>query len=100
MLGERLSFTHCYQEKNQTLQILKTEPTNLRSLRPGQPICVKTAYVQTNLEIITKILETNESLILVGPQGSGKNLMIQSAIQAFTQSSKTKVRIAEIFCNS
>ena len=100
MLGEKLGFIQTYNAKTQTLNPLKLELSSSKGARGNGPLCVRTAYVQANIEIIEKILLVNESLIIVGPQGCGKNLMIQSAIQAFTSQNKMKVKVAEIFCNS
>lgn len=100
ILGEKLSFTQSYNQKTQTFQPLKMEASSTKASRTNGLLCVRTAYVQANIEIIDKILLMNESLIIVGPQGCGKNLMIQSAIQAFTTQNKIRVKVAEIFCNS
>ena len=98
ILGDRLSFTHWFDNAKTALMPLKNQPTDMRTAVRKENLCVQTAYVQANLKVISKILDNNESLIVVGPQGAGKNLMINSAIKTFSQ--KTKTKVYTIFCNS
>lgn len=101
ILGEKLAFISEYDPRTKIITQIKpiqSEFGNKMLAVDQGDICVKTSYVQANIEIIKKTIQENESLIVVGPQGSGKTLMIHDAIKSF--SSSLKVKVVTIYCNS
>ena len=48
---------------------------------PESPPIVKTVNIQRDINLIKPWLDQGDSFILVGPEGSGKNLMIRNLIK-------------------
>ena len=48
---------------------------------PEAPPIVKTINIQRDINLIKPWLDQGDSFILVGPEGSGKNLMIRNLIK-------------------
>ena len=47
-----------------------------------QPPVVLTCAIQRDIALVKPLLESSESFVLVGPEGCGKNLVIQSQIRS------------------
>jgi dynein heavy chain 2, cytosolic len=47
---------------------------------PEAPPLFKTTIVQRDIALVKPLLESDQSFILVGPEGCGKNLVIRSMI--------------------
>jgi dynein heavy chain 2 len=47
---------------------------------PEAPPLFKTTTVQRDIALVKPLLESDQSFILVGPEGCGKNLVIRSMI--------------------
>lgn len=62
---------------------------------PESPPIVKTVNIQRDINLIKPWLDQGDSFILVGPEGSGKNLMIRYLIKTMKST-----QIAIIHCNS
>ena len=62
---------------------------------PESPPIVKTVNIQRDINLIKPWLDQGDSFILVGPEGSGKNLMIRNLIKTMKST-----QIAIIHCNS
>jgi len=54
-----------------------------------------TASVQRDIALIRPLLERDESFVLVGPEGCGKNLVIRSLIKQMKST-----QLAIIHCNA
>jgi len=48
---------------------------------PDEPPIILTSTIQRDLALVKPLLEKDESFILVGPEGCGKNLVIRSLIK-------------------
>lgn len=48
---------------------------------PALPPVVLTPTIQRDIALVKPLLDNNESFILVGPEGCGKNLLIRSLIK-------------------
>ena len=88
-----------FDEKSQTwmtfVQDLKSEIKIDDLKNPEAPPIVRTINIQRDINMIKPWLDSGDSFILVGPEGSGKNLMIRNMI---TQMKSTQLAI--IHCNS
>lgn len=54
-----------------------------------------TSTIQRDLALVKPLLEKDESFILVGPEGCGKNLVIRSLIKQMKST-----QLAVIHCNA
>jgi dynein heavy chain 2 len=100
ILGEKLSFINYFDDKQGTVVPYKTIQSSDQkmSLEKSKEICVLTPFVQANLAIIKKVLDSNGTAIIVGPDGGGKNTIIKKAISNL--SSQMKINTVVLFCNS
>jgi len=48
---------------------------------PALPPVVLTPTIQRDIALVKPLLDNNESFVLVGPEGCGKNLLIRSLIK-------------------
>jgi hypothetical protein len=48
---------------------------------PEEPPVILTATIQRELALVKPLLDNNESFVLVGPEGCGKDLVIRSQIK-------------------
>jgi len=62
---------------------------------PDSPPLIQTCSIQRDIALVKPLLDNDESFILVGPEGCGKNLVITSLIK---QMKSTQVAI--IHCNA
>ncbi len=62
---------------------------------PEAPPIVRTVNIQRDINMIKPWLDSGDSFILVGPEGSGKNLMIRNLIKQMKST-----QLAIIHCNS
>ena len=98
ILGEKLNFLTHYDQKQGAVVPLKTIVSEVKFGEEREP-CVLTPYVQANLQIIGKVLISNNTIVLVGPEGGGKNTILRKAIHTMAQSG-IKVKSVTIYCNS
>ena len=98
VLGEKLNFLTDFDEKQAAVVPLKTLVSEAKFGEEREP-CVLTPYVQANIAIISKILQASNTLVLVGPEGGGKNTILRKAIQLLGQKG-AKVKTVVIYCNS
>lgn len=66
--------------------------------RPTEPPIVPTISLQRNLEILKPWVNMNESFIVVGGEGSGKELLIRAAFEELKK--EMKIQIAVVHCNA
>jgi len=59
---------------------------------------VNTIELQRNVNVVVKWLDSGEPFILVGPEGSGKSVVIRRSLELFRQSVKTQV--VTLHCNA
>ena len=62
---------------------------------PDEPPIIMTSTIQRDLALVKPLLEKDESFILVGPEGCGKNLVIRSLIKQMKST-----QLAVIHCNA
>lgn len=62
---------------------------------PDSPPLIQTCSIQRDIALVRPLLEQDESFVLVGPEGCGKNLLITSLVK---QMKSTQVAI--IHCNA
>jgi len=62
---------------------------------PDDPPIILTQTIQRDLALVRPLLEKDESFILVGPEGCGKNLVIRSLIKQMKST-----QLAIIHCNA
>lgn len=99
LFGEKIGRLTTYDKGRDMLTNYQFDPVKNVNLEDSDaPNCVFTATVQANLEIVSKFLAESQPFLLVGPEGCGKNLLIQTALTEFKQSTRTTVKT--IHCNS
>ena len=108
MLGERppvdLSKTpldfHLPKDSSnfRALSILTTDLTLNDFTDVNEPPVVNTISVQRDLEILKPWVQNCEPFIVVGPEGSGKSLLIRTAFNELRK--KMKIQVATIHCNA
>ena len=59
---------------------------------------VNTIELQRNVGVVIRWLEAAEPFILVGPEGSGKSVVIRKSLETFRQQFKTQ--IVTLHCNA
>jgi len=62
---------------------------------PDDPPIILTQTIQRDIALVKPLLEKDESFILVGPEGCGKNLVIRSLIKQMKST-----QLAIIHCNA
>lgn len=100
ILGEKLSLNNYFDQKQGAVIPYKTIRASEGKFgaEKDKDICVLTPYVQANRTIIKKVLDSNGTIIVVGPDGGGKNTIIKKTIKDL--SATMKVNTVVIFCNS
>ena len=100
ILGEKLNFLNYYDEKSSSVTMFKQVSNDSgRAGDTNRDSCVLTPYVQANMQILSKILKAGLTVVLVGPEGGGKNTILRTSIQQLSQGG-TKVKTVTIYCNS
>ncbi len=88
-----------FDEKSQNWMTFVQDPKSdvkIDDLKnPESPPIVRTINIQRDINLIKPWLDQGDSFILVGPEGSGKNLMIRNLIKTMKST-----QIAIIHCNS
>jgi len=62
---------------------------------PDDPPIILTQTIQRDIALVKPLLEKDESFILVGPEGCGKNLVIRGLIKQMKST-----QLAIIHCNA
>jgi dynein heavy chain 2 len=92
ILGEKLAFLSYFDEKQGA--VVPYKPV----VGEGRDNCVLTTYVQANLSIIMKVFEAAQTIVIVGPEGGGKNTILRRALTQL--GTTTKVKTVTLHCNS
>jgi dynein heavy chain 2 len=97
VMSEKLSFLSYYDDKQGSVNQYKQIASDLKSQKDTD-LCVLTPSVQANQAMIGKVLESNGTVILVGPEGGGKNTILKRCITNLGQG--MKVKTVTVHCNS
>ena len=98
VFGKEVSFDNIVNQEGK-LEPISFDPSNQKIVLTEDSIpCIRTIKTMGKIEMIKCMIRNNEPFIVSGPEGCGKEMIIQEGLNSFRN--EIRIREAKLFCNS